>query len=375
MGNTVVVLVVSVARIIGRRGVQRVADSGMLSGIGRRLRSVLHIIKAACFSCRNLAVLWPAFTVLLCPTIAVSVALIAQGRSGGVVLGVVGVLLWVVPWIVANRGVLCTKQPLPTSIARGERQRHRVLWKRAARALLEPSERVVLPKRTGKTLMRSFGAVFAAYRVCRMWYFNVELLFAVCTGTLMGVALASDPCTILTLGWVLAGLCAVECVVAIVVRPFATLIDLVTLLLVGALSIISEVVALTVDGEGGETAAASVGFAAGLIQLASAIMLVIEVVMKGTFFPAFQLAPELVRKLQMNSGSIISSKLSRGVLRPTRSVSPTRGVVVPLQEARLQKRRRVVSPEAALEKLIRAVCAQRRLRGKGVREKGRSKSV
>ncbi|CUG87395.1 transmembrane protein, putative [Bodo saltans] len=96
--------------------------------------------------CTNVALIWPAYTFLLPPTVAVGVTLVSVHVDGvSVAIGIVGVLLALSPWLVAVRGIwrkggACEAQPSFTR--RKRKHERRSAFVAVKEFLLEPSEQL-----------------------------------------------------------------------------------------------------------------------------------------------------------------------------------------------------------------------------------------
>lgn len=281
LGNTLLTAAVGLAQAVGRAALHHLAMSSFGFHLSARVRIVLGSVESVCFSNRGLGTIWSTFTLLQPPTVAVSVALVASMGSSApsVVVGVIGALVWVVPcWVLAYRGTLMDGVPrpqgIPNHIPRKRRTSLASTLKRAMDVLVQPTENLVLPRKHDGTIDEAYGPVIASYRACRLWYFNVELIFGVAAGLVMGLLFAAaDPCTVHTYGWLIVALSGLEMTTAVVLRPFSTPIDFLVLVLVSSVSITSEVVAITADTAAGDEAASALGLVASVVQLAAMVIL------------------------------------------------------------------------------------------------------
>lgn len=294
VGNSAIVLGTLLARVLCGWVISWLARPSNHSG---RFSSVLMRLRSAAAGGSVWALLWPAWVMLLCPTIAGSVVLMQLGGGGGaaIALGITALALWCAPWAVSGSKTCVTRSCDPRAqVAPRKRfpfygiptRRVRVtsMHERWWHWLMQPSEQLGAGRgqdlRDAHDLLRAHGPAFTSYVATRYWYFNVELGFAFASGTVMGfgwIEATSAPCSVLT-GWLLVVIGVAEGAAALYMQPFLLRLDLVTLLCVNTLSVLSEVIALTASSEAGLELAAGLGLVASLVTFCLFIMGLIDVV-------------------------------------------------------------------------------------------------
>jgi hypothetical protein len=288
VGNTVLVVGVALARVVGQLAVRHVLSSEAATAVQQHSAAQKFIfkpIRSVFDSCWGVALIWPMFCVLLAPTITVSIALIAMRKTSGVVFGIVLAVLWISPWVVATHGILYSGAPRPSPSVNFKRRplpgEHRVL--RIRRYLIEPKEELVLPRGGSRAFIRDFGPVFAPFRAARLWYFNVELTFSLINGILTGAALGVPPgescAAISVIGWLLVAAGVLECSSALVVAPYSARIDFISLYVVNGLSLLAQVLALIDDSDTAQNASAVISLLATAFQLLLTVALTVDAVL------------------------------------------------------------------------------------------------
>ncbi|CUE71794.1 transmembrane protein, putative, partial [Bodo saltans] len=224
-----------------------------------------------------IATVWGPLMTFLSPTLSAAVAIIflPSTSSGFVPLGIVFICALSIPWVVSFYG-LCWRRNQPYPL-RGLPPKGR-LQRNFKQKLLEPNELLDAPiavRRYARQLLRAYGPVIDGYTARCYWYFNVETLFAFMNGIVMGLAYneaVRTPCSMWT-DWLLYALGVLEPTVALVVRPFAVLLDVVGLVLVVGLSTLSQLVMLVTSPN--DAAADSVADVLALISIVVELLLVV----------------------------------------------------------------------------------------------------
>ncbi|CUG90972.1 GP46-like surface antigen, putative [Bodo saltans] len=293
IGNTIALVVFGLLRIVGQWTVHRFKQQHSTANFEKREASTIfhHVTTAliACFSSKNISTIWPAYTFLICPTVGVCCMLLQVGNSDGLFVAVALLALWTIPCIAANVGLaynehlqkaarsfsLCSVETHETKL------RSSVLtaaWQRMKDFLLQPTEELEFSNHViAKAIEHAYGAVLFGFRSSRLWYFNVELFFGIATGVLIGVTLSSsDPCSINTVGWIMAAVGLLECVSAFCIRPYCAPVDFVVLAVVNGLSVVSQMIALMDDSSSAQVASVVLGLVASGFQLVVSVLLAID---------------------------------------------------------------------------------------------------
>lgn len=290
IGNAAIVLGFGGARILFRLGVRAILEMAQKKGDSFRQSFTFTFANSISelVDCTNVALIWPAYTFLLPPTAAVGVTLVSvHVDSASVVIGVVGVLLALAPWLVAVRGIwrrggACEAQPSFT--LKNSKHEGRSAFVALKEFLLEPSEQLYFEKRSQRCeALRSYGPVFAAFRATRMYYVNIELLFSFATGVLLGVAFSlPNACDATIVGWLLVASSVLECGCVLILRPYSALVDMLTLLVVTTLSVASQITSLLTTSDTGAVASSAIGLVASAFQLIVAIFVGLDGVVRST---------------------------------------------------------------------------------------------
>jgi hypothetical protein len=286
VANTLIVLCSTIMRFGTGKLLRRLhldeKHTTLLSRVLQRLRTLAPPSGPVTLS-------WTAYMFLLCPTVALCVALASDGTMPAYArwVGGVALLLWLVPWAGAFFGLCWRGRPVVFAfhgiialrkneegkkVSRRAHRRHgcSLPTLRGAHAWLFLETEELAPRRglhfkeQATEQLRRFGSVFASYRAARYWCFNVEVWFAIATGVATGLMLrqmsSTDPCTGSGWAWAVVGVGILETITALLLRAFALRLELVGFVAVMVFAILSEVVALL------NPAAASASFALCIVS-------------------------------------------------------------------------------------------------------------
>ncbi|CUG93919.1 GP46-like surface antigen, putative, partial [Bodo saltans] len=252
IGNTMFVLVFGVVRVIGSivvtkwmsknkrawlthgaPGIRNKTSNDSTQPFYSKVLEWTTVMFESFLFSRNLSSFWPSY----CFSLVAKMRFLLQFHF---------VLCGMTPWFAANFTLQCNAQmrkaarPFSFCAAPPETKGGRLLsssaswWKRTKAYLLLPTEDLRFVNHTvAKAVERDYGALFFGFRSSRLWSFNVELLFGVATGVVIGVTLdSSDPCGVFVFGWILVALSLIECLLAFSVRPYCAAVDFVMLAVV-----------------------------------------------------------------------------------------------------------------------------------------------
>ncbi|CUG94396.1 GP46-like surface antigen, putative [Bodo saltans] len=257
IGNTIALVVFGLLRIVGNWSIRQFKKQHRTADFAKTEDSTIfsHVMTAlsSCFSSKHISAIWPAYTLLICPTVGVCCMLLQVGNSDGLFVAVALLALWTIPCIGANVGLAYNEhlQKATRSFALCSVNTHETTlrssvpstaWKRMKDFLLHPTEELEFSNHAvAKAIEHAYGAVLFGFRSSRLWYFNVELFFGIATGVLIGVTLSSsDPCSINTIGWIMAAVGLLEGASAFCIRPYCAAVDFVVLAVVNGLSVVSQ---------------------------------------------------------------------------------------------------------------------------------------
>jgi hypothetical protein len=284
VGNTVCVIFFGLFRLIGRRFLTCLerrwpssnkspssdADStgGYMQGFVSKMKRSLN----KRFKADHISTFWPVYTPLLCPSICACYILLKRD-SGGALLGAALLVCWVVPWMAAALIVRWNKylRHLSTSFSFWTCKRRRGSTKKKRKSLrkrrtcaplfrvvhgvkmmfLDPTEKISF--RSDEWLVsleQNYGSVVQGLRSSRLWYFNVDLFFRFVMGIVIGVIVSdSDPsaCSENVFGWILVTLGLLEWLAILLIRPYCTNVDFLSILVINGLCVASQFLTLSED--------------------------------------------------------------------------------------------------------------------------------
>jgi hypothetical protein len=393
VGNTVLVVSLGLLRLLGRqvrehcrrRSKMMVAFTAVERGAAPNtlLHPVIDALVNMCFSARHIAVLWPAYTLLLCPTVGVVCVLLQLADASSSLLVAVALsVCWGLPWCAANCALycnahlrnattsfdLCSSSSTDEATSKGESggnlNRFKVSWSCLRLLLLRPADALQFPSHeVAEAVEQDYGPVVFGFRSSRLWYFNVELLFAVANGVLIGMALSLDPCRVDVIGWVLVGLALLECLAALCIRPYCAMIDVIVLVVVNGLSVIAQVLSLVDDSDASQSASAMLGLVASSLQCLVSILLAVEILSAGGGYTNVyvRFGGGGSRKHNVATETIANSSVTSQLQQQQRRSTPIGGGIEQQQQRSLSKASvaiegRTVAQQHALYVLVFSIC-------------------